>query len=88
MNQILVSEKVYVTPELKRKRKTYKIIFSKGPARITASSLPIERSDSYLRAIPKKDTVRHCGFPPTAINAKRCADSCRKQNKINNPVFL
>ena len=27
MNQILVSEKVYVTPELKRKRKTYKIIF-------------------------------------------------------------
>ncbi len=27
MNQILVSEKVYVTPELKRKRKTYKVIF-------------------------------------------------------------
>ena len=27
MNQILVSEKVYVTPELKRKRKTYKAIF-------------------------------------------------------------
>ena len=27
MNQILVSEKVYVTPELKRKRKTYKIVF-------------------------------------------------------------
>ena len=27
MNQILVSEKIYVTPELKRKRKTYKIIF-------------------------------------------------------------
>lgn len=27
MNQILVSEKVYVTPELKRKRITYKVIF-------------------------------------------------------------
>ena len=27
MNQILVSEKIYVTPELKRKRKTYKIVF-------------------------------------------------------------
>ena len=27
MNQILVSEKVYVTTELKRKRKTYKVIF-------------------------------------------------------------
>ena len=27
MNQILVSEKIYVTPELKRKRKTYKFIF-------------------------------------------------------------
>ena len=27
MNQILVTEKVYVTPELKRKRKTYKVIF-------------------------------------------------------------
>lgn len=27
MNQILVSEKVYVTPELKKKRKTYKVIF-------------------------------------------------------------
>ena len=27
MNQILVSEKIYVTPELKRKRKTYKVIF-------------------------------------------------------------
>lgn len=27
MNQILVTEKIYVTPELKRKRKFYKIIF-------------------------------------------------------------
>lgn len=27
MNQILVSEKIYLTPELKRKRRTYKIIF-------------------------------------------------------------
>ena len=27
MNKILVSEKIYVTPELKRKRKTYKVIF-------------------------------------------------------------
>ena len=27
MNQILVTEKVYVTPELKRKKKIYKILF-------------------------------------------------------------
>ena len=27
MNQILVTEKVYVTPELKRKKKMYKILF-------------------------------------------------------------
>ena len=27
MNQILVTEKIYVTPELKRKKKTYKILF-------------------------------------------------------------
>ena len=27
MNQILISEKIYVTPELKRKRKAYKLIF-------------------------------------------------------------
>ena len=27
MNQILVTEKVYVTPELKRKKKVYKILF-------------------------------------------------------------
>ena len=27
MNQILVTEKLYVTPELKRKRKLYKLIF-------------------------------------------------------------
>lgn len=28
MNQILISEKIYVTPELKKKRKTYKRIFA------------------------------------------------------------
>ena len=27
MNQILVTEKIYVTPELKRKKKMYKILF-------------------------------------------------------------
>ena len=27
MNQILVTEKIYVTPELKRKKKIYKILF-------------------------------------------------------------
>ena len=27
MNQILVTEKIYVTPELKKKKKTYKIEF-------------------------------------------------------------
>ena len=27
MNQILVTEKIYVTPELKRKKKLYKILF-------------------------------------------------------------
>ena len=27
MNQILVTEKVYVTPELRRKKKLYKILF-------------------------------------------------------------
>ena len=27
MNQILVTEKIYVTPELKRKKKVYKILF-------------------------------------------------------------
>ena len=27
MNQILVTEKLYVTPELKRKKNVYKIIF-------------------------------------------------------------
>lgn len=27
MNQILVTEKIYVTPELKRKKKTYKLLF-------------------------------------------------------------
>lgn len=27
MNQILVTEKIYVTPELKRKKKMYKIMF-------------------------------------------------------------
>ena len=27
MNQILVTEKIYVTPELKRKKKIYKIMF-------------------------------------------------------------
>ena len=27
MNQILITEKLYVTPELKRKKKIYKILF-------------------------------------------------------------
>ena len=27
MNQILVTEKLYVTPDLKRKRKLYKVVF-------------------------------------------------------------
>ena len=27
MNQILVTEKIYVTPELKRKKKMYKLMF-------------------------------------------------------------
>ena len=27
MNQILVTEKIYVTPELKRKKKIYKFVF-------------------------------------------------------------
>ena len=27
MNQILVTEKIYVTPELKRKKKIYKLMF-------------------------------------------------------------
>ena len=27
MNQILVTEKIYVTPELKRKKKMYKMLF-------------------------------------------------------------
>ena len=29
MNQILISEKLYITPELRRKKKMYKILFIK-----------------------------------------------------------
>ena len=44
MNQILVTEKIYVTPELKRKTKMYKILF------ILSISLIIILFSIYLSA--------------------------------------
>ena len=80
MNQILVTEKLYVTPELKRKRKLYKVQF------FISVFLVFLLSSYYIYA--EYDRNKSEQVSQAVLSEVRNEDNTIKKSSVNDPIII